>query len=236
MNIMNIFDNKEKNQPHNRRATDPKPVLRETVSYDMVNPIISTYGLCTGSKIIEMEEAGLIDITGFDPNKVNPNSYNLSLGDDLIIYKAPNDKSLLHRIEKVFNPRKYAIDCKKDNESEHITIPKEGYLLKPGVLYLGKTKEFTTCSPAANVVPMLDGRSSIGRLGIFVHITAGFGDVGFCGNWTLEIMVVHPTIIYPGMDICQISYYTIAGDPNIVYHGKYQNDKEIGTSKLHIEL
>jgi deoxycytidine triphosphate deaminase len=58
-------------------------------------------------------------------------------------------------------------------------------------------------------VPMLEGRSSTGRLGLFIHVTAGFGDIGFAGFWTLEIFCVQPVKIYPDVEICQIYYHDI---------------------------
>ncbi len=84
---------------------------------------------------------------------------------------------------------------------------------------------------------MLEGRSSIGRLGLFIHITAGFGDVGFCGYWTLEISCVHPVRIYPGVEICQIFYHIIEGDyEKYNSNGKYQNNQGIQPSFLYKEF
>ena len=154
-----------------------------------------------------------IFIDPFDPDKLNPNSYNLSLADELIVY----DDSYL--------------DMKKDNPYHKIKLTSDGFLLRPDQLYLGRTKEWTR---TYNLVPMLEGRSSVGRLGLYVHVTAGFGDVGFAGYWTLEIHCVKPIIIYPGIDICQIYYHTIEGDyePYNVSDGKYQMNEGIQTSKL----
>ena len=98
-----------------------------------------------------------IEIKPFDPSRVNPNSYNLTLSDELMVYD------------------NYELDMKKKNVGTLIKIPKEGYLLEPNKLYLGRTHEFTRTEC---FVPMLEGRSSIGRLGLFIHVTAGFGDVG----------------------------------------------------------
>lgn len=106
-------------------------------------------------------------------------------------------------------------------------------MLRPGQLYLGRTMEFTQTN---NLVPMLEGRSSIGRLGLFIHITAGFGDVGFKGYWTLEISCIHPVRIYPGVEICQIFYHTIAGDFDLYSSAKYQNNQGIQPSLLYKEF
>ena len=87
-------------------------------------------------------------------------------------------------------------------------------------------------------VPMIEGRSSIGRLGMFIHVTAGFGDVGFCGYWTLEIFVIHPLRIYAGVPICQIFYHTLHGDYDEynASHGKYQHNNGIQPSLLYREF
>lgn len=103
-------------------------------------------------------------------------------------------------------------------------------MLEPGKLYLGRTIEYTKTD---NYVPMLEGRSSTGRLGLFIHITAGFGDVGFAGYWTLEMFCVQPVIIYPGAQICQIYYHSIEGDYEPYSSGKYQNNVGIQSSQMY---
>ena len=80
---------------------------------------------------------------------------------------------------------------------------------------------------------MLEGRSSIGRLGLFIHVTAGFGDVGFSGYWTLEMFCIQPLKIYPHVEICQIFYHTIDGDYNSYESNKYQNNTKIQSSMLY---
>ena len=101
------------------------------------------------------------------------------------------------------------LDMRKANRVRRIAIPPDGLVLQPNQLYLGRTVERTETH---NLVPMIEGRSSVGRLGLFVHVTAGFGDVGFCGYWTLEMFAVQPVRIYPGVPICQIFYHDIRGD------------------------
>ncbi len=155
-----------------------------------------------------------IKIEPYLESRLNPNSYNLTLHNELLTYDCTQ------------------IDMAKDNEFNIITIPEEGYILKPNILYLARTIEYTETN---GLVPMIEGRSSIGRLGLFVHITAGFGDVGFKGYWTLELSCIQPIRIYAGVEICQIFYHTIEGlyDP---YVGKYTNNTSIQSSKLYIEL
>ena len=156
-----------------------------------------------------------IVIDPFNPAQLNPNSYNLRLHDELVVYDAP------------------VLDMRTENPVSRLRIPPEGLELEPHRLYLGRTLEYTETRGA---VPMLEGRSSIGRLGLFVHITAGFGDVGFCGYWTLEIFCVQPIRIYAGVEICQIFYHTIEGDYDSYEGGKYQNNTGIQQSMLYREF
>ncbi|WP_339338312.1 dCTP deaminase [uncultured Oceanicoccus sp.] len=152
-----------------------------------------------------------IIIEPYDKHRLNPNSYNLSLHDELLVYDEP------------------PLDMKKDNRCQQLIIPPEGLLLEPNRLYLGRTREYTETH---NLVPMLEGRSSVGRLGLFVHVTAGFGDVGFKGYWTLEIFCVQPIRIYSDVEICQVYYHTIEGNYQEYSSGKYQNNKGIQPSLL----
>ena len=153
-----------------------------------------------------------IGIDPYDPAQLNPNSYNLRLHNELLVYDAP------------------VLDMKLENKASKVTIPSTGLQLDPGRLYLGRKLERTRTD---TLVPMLEGRSSIGRLGMFVHVTAGFGDVGFNGYWTLEIFVVQPLVIYPYVEICQIYYHHIEGDYTTYQDGKYQNNDGIQPSRLY---
>jgi dCTP deaminase len=126
--------------------------------------------------------------------------------------------------------RSQQLDMKEKNEVEQLKIPQEGLILEPNRLYLGRTIEYTETK---NLVPMLEGRSSIGRLGLFVHVTAGFGDVGFRGFWTLEIFCIQPVRIYSGVEVCQIYYHTIEGEYESYSSDKYQNNNGIQPSLLY---
>ena len=163
-------------------------------------------------KEIKKEIGTGINIEPFNESQLNPNSYNLRLHEDLLVYE------------------NMELDMKKPNPTEKLVIPEEGLLLETGKLYLGRTIEHTETS---KYVPMLEGRSSIGRLGLFIHVTAGFGDVGFNGFWTLEIFCIQPIRIYAGVDICQIFYHSIQGDYDTYEGGKYQNNKGIQASMLY---
>ena len=153
-----------------------------------------------------------IIIEPFDQSRVNPNSYNLTLHNELLVYE------------------NHELDMKKLNPTKRITSPEEGLVLEPNRLYLGRTNEFTKTE---GFVPMLEGRSSTGRLGLFIHVTAGFGDVGFAGYWTLEIFCIQPIRIYPNAEICQIYYHSIEGDYEPYKSGKYQNNTDIQPSLMY---
>lgn len=153
-----------------------------------------------------------IFISDFCDSRLNPNSYNIRLHEKLLIY---DDLPL---------------DMKKPNTTREVIIPEIGMMLQPGKLYLGRTVERTETK---NLVPMLEGRSSIGRLGLFIHVTAGFGDVGFSGYWTLEMHTIHPIIIYPNVEIGQLYFLTIEGDIVEYKSGKYQNNEGVQPSLLY---
>lgn len=153
-----------------------------------------------------------IKIEPYNEKQLNPNSYNLRLHNELLVY----DEEVL--------------DMKKPNKVKRIIIPEEGLVLEPGKLYLGRTLEYTETD---KYVPMLEGRSSIGRLGLFIHVTAGFGDVGFKGYWTLEIFCVQPIRIYSGVELCQIYYHSVEGDYDQYTSGKYQNNEGVQPSLLY---
>jgi dCTP deaminase len=155
---------------------------------------------------------GNIIIEPYNERQLNPNSYNLRLHNELLVY----DEDVL--------------DMKKPNKYKSIIIPEEGLLLEPGKLYLGRTVEYTATD---NYVPMLEGRSSVGRLGLFIHVTAGFGDVGFKGFWTLEIFCVQPIRIYPRVEICQIYYHSVEGEYDKYTSGKYQGNNGVQPSLLY---
>jgi len=153
-----------------------------------------------------------IVIDPYNESQLNPNSYNLKLHNELLVYEGEY------------------LDMKAANKTKLITIPEDGLLIYPGKLYLGRTVEHTKTD---KFVPMLEGRSSIGRLGLYIHVTAGFGDVGFKGFWTLEIHCVEPIKIYPWVEICQVYYHNISGEYEEYRSGKYQDNTGIQPSLLY---
>ncbi len=161
--------------------------------------------ILTDSKILESIEKKEIVIEPFDRNCLGTNSYDVHLSKHLAVYQDD------------------ILDAKRHNKVKHIEIPSDGFVLQPGTLYLGVTQEYTETH---NSVPFLEGKSSIGRLGIDIHATAGKGDVGFCNTWTLEISCVHPVRVYEGMPIGQLIYFKIDGDI-INFYNRKSNAKYI---------
>lgn len=155
--------------------------------------------ILTDGEILEEIKQGNILIEPFDRSKLGTNSYDVHLG-----------KYLANYIDK-------ELDAKKHNKIQSFEIPSEGFLLLPGVLYLGVTLEYTETHKH---VPFLEGKSSTGRLGIDIHATAGKGDVGFCNTWTLEISVIHPVRVYAGMPIGQLIYFVVDGNVENKYNEK----------------
>lgn len=274
-------------------------------------------GMLTGTEIARQVKKGNITISPYDPKCLNPNSYNLKLHPQLLIYSRDSERanivnntinssiptciehiiseigpinseistvvekdkdlkdanhnvlatiSRINKIEKLasdkFNELSSAIDDRynelhnmikethdeinnipivggnhlppldmhKKNNTIEFEIPEEGYVLQPGVLYIGRTVEKTGTD---KFIPMINGRSSGGRLGISIHICAGFGDIGFEGTWTLEITVVEPVRIYPYEEIAQVCYFTPAGKKPKLYRGRYYNQEAATASRFH---
>ena len=170
--------------------------------------------ILSGQQIRERLDDDIV-LEPFEESRLNPNSYNLTLHNELMIYE------------------EVVLDMRKANRVRRITIPPEGYVLNQSQLYLGRTVERTETH---NLVPMIEGRSSVGRLGLFVHVTAGFGDVGFCGYWTLEMFAVQSVRVYPGVPICQIFYHEITGEITEYHSDKYQHNHDIQPSLMFKEL
>ena len=164
-------------------------------------------------KILEAIGKGDIVIEPFDRECLGTNSYDVHLGETLAVY---TDREL---------------DAKAHNRIRFFTIPPEGFLLQPATLYLGVTAEYTETHAA---VPFLEGKSSVGRLGIDIHATAGKGDVGFCNFWTLEISCVQPVRIYAGMPIGQLIYFPVEGEIEVKYNQK-KNAKYSGQINKPVE-
>lgn len=156
-----------------------------------------------------------LTIDPFDPERLNPNSYNLSLHDELLVYE------------------EVVLDSASPNRFRRIEIPTDGITLQPNILYLGRTIERTR---TVNVVPMLHPRSSLSRLGLILNPGGSIGQAGYHGTWTLEMHCVQPVRIYPGLQVCQISYHQLIGEYESCESDKYQNSIDIQPSLMHREL
>lgn len=159
--------------------------------------------MLTGSKIKELLNKDII-IKPFIEANLNPNSYDVTLGNSVAVY-----------LETVLDP-------KKVNRTKELKIPEQGMVLVPGELYIAHTNEYTE---TYNLVPTLQGKSSLARLGLSIHVTAGLGDVGFKGQWVLEITVTRPVKVYPNMKIGQLVYFETVGNTSMQYKGKYVDQK-----------
>jgi dCTP deaminase len=155
--------------------------------------------ILSDARILDEIEKGNIIIEPFKRECLGSNSYDVHLGRYLALYK---DRVL---------------DARTHNTIQEVVIPEEGYVLQPNTLYLGVTQEYTETH---SHVPFLEGKSSIGRLGIHIHATAGKGDVGFCNTWTLEITVAQAVKVYPGMPIGQLIYFEVDGNVINPYNQK----------------
>ena len=165
--------------------------------------------MLSGEEIIEAVNRRDIIIEPFNQNNVNPNSYNLTLGDELVVYTDD------------------ILDVRKENKTKTIKIPDEGYVLSPGQFYLAKTNEYTENE---KYIPEISGRSSVGRIGLNIHHAAGLGHIGYKGAWTLQISCIIPTKVYKGMQIGQIYFFPLLGSNVIKYKGKYCNNGKINVN------
>jgi dCTP deaminase len=167
--------------------------------------------ILTGPEIHRQIGLGRIIIEPYDPANINPNSYNFHLGRSIKIY----DEAVL--------------DPSRPNAFHEIEIPKSGLMLRPERLYLGHIEEQIG---SEWYVPIMRGRSSIGRLGIFINITSDLVDLGAIGRWTMQLHAVQPARIYTGMSIGQMTFWEVLGKRRL-YHGKYQGATGPGESLAH---
>ncbi len=169
--------------------------------------------ILTDKRILEEMDKGTIKIEPYNRADLGSNSYDVHLGKTLAVY-----------VDEV-------LDAKKHNKIEYFDIPDDGFVLEPHKFYLGVTLEYTETHAH---VPFLEGKSSTGRLGIDIHATAGKGDVGFCGNWTLEISCKQPVRVYHGMPIGQLIYFPVEGEIEVKYNQK-SNAKYSGQPNMPVE-
>lgn len=172
--------------------------------------------ILSDSRVLEEMGKGNIVILPFYEDCLGSNSYDIHLSKYIAIYEHETLSSIDNT--KIFQKHSNGhsdipeltlpLDAAKENKVVSYEIPPEGVVLNPGVLYLASTEEYTE---TFGCVPFLDGKSSSGRLGIFIHATAGRGDSGFKGHWTMEISVVEQVRVYAGMPIGQLIYFEVSG-------------------------
>ena len=168
--------------------------------------------ILSGEEIKKHIDTGQITIKPFNQEQLGPNSYDMRLHNELLVYE--------HK----------KLDMKKNNPFKRITIPENGLELEPGRLYLARTEEYCATD---HFVPMLEGRSSVGRLGLNIHVTAGFGNIGSSGYWTLELACVQPLVIYPHLAIAQVYFLTMQGEKKLYPEkNKYRDAQDIQPSLL----
>jgi dCTP deaminase len=170
--------------------------------------------ILSGEEIRRLHGSEIV-IDPFDPGRINPNSYNLTLHDELLVYE------------------EVVLDVAAPNRYARLNIPAEGLTLHPGQLYLGRSVERTE---TRRLVPRIQGRSSLARLGLLICPGGSLGSVGYCGTWTLEMFVVQPVKIYPFMQVCQIYFHELCGEIGEYAEGKYHNSSEIQTSQMYREF
>lgn len=169
--------------------------------------------ILTGQRIKEELEQGKIIISPFQEENITTNSYDVSLGNELLAYTSD------------------VLDPLQKPEVRRILIPKNGYLLPKGSFHLGATEQIIG---STEYVPILHARSGTARCGLFVHITADLVDIGFIGNLTLQLYATLPIRVYPGQKIGQVSFWRTCGEIRL-YEGKYQNSRGPQASKTYLD-
>ena len=159
--------------------------------------------ILTGEEIAHQLETSRIVIEPFAKGQVNPNSYDFRLGETLLRYAVVE------------------LDASRQNAVEEVRIPDTGFRLEPDRIYLGHTLEVMG---SAHYVPIIRAKSSIARLGLFIHVTADLIDIGSINQWTLQLHAVQPVILYPRMLIGQVTFWVPQGQISL-YEGKYQGSR-----------
>jgi dCTP deaminase len=170
--------------------------------------------ILTGSEILKQYQLGRITIDPFDESQLNPNSYNFRLGNRIKTYRAD------------------ILDVRQKLEVDEHLVGDDGFVLRPGRVYLGHTEEVMGSD---HYVPILRGRSSTARLGLFVHVTADLIDIGSHNQWTLQLVAAQPVLVLPRMLIGQVTFWTVAGEI-VLYNGKYQGSRGPWESQIYKDL
>jgi deoxycytidine triphosphate deaminase len=170
--------------------------------------------ILTGREIEREWANRRITIEPFEPEQVNPNSYNFRLGKTLRVY------------------RTMPLDVRNPNAFDEVEIPDDGYVLEPGRLYLAHTIEVLGSDHYA---PTFAARSSVARLGVFINLSASLGDIGYKGQWTLQLYTMNRVRVYPGINIGQMMWWRPHGEI-VLYDGKYQGASGPRSSDIHVDF
>lgn len=197
-----------------------------------------------GSTIINEVKNGRILIEPFHEENVGPNSVDVTLSNTLLTYVSCTIEKDENDVNHVVKTDNYwgdgFLDMAADNVVFELDIPEDGLVLSPGILYLGSTNEK---AGSDYFVSMYEGRSSMARLGLQSHLSAGFGDINFKSNWTLEITTIHPLKIYPNVRIGQVYFHEVneaERDKLFLsgreYNGKYTDQPGPQKSKSYLDF
>lgn len=180
-------------------------------------------------KTIKKEiENGNIIIEPFIEKHLNPNSIDLTLNGK---YSMPDWNNMPP------TPHGSYLDCKDKDHNKWIEkdMPEDGMILQPNQLYIYHCNE--RIGVKKNIRATVMGKSSLGRLGLFIHVTAGFVDTGFEGSLVLEMVATVPVKIYPNQKICQLEFVRVEGEVEESYDqkegSKYMNQTGSQTSLMH---
>jgi dCTP deaminase len=206
------------------------------------------------SEILKGMDCGDLTIDPFNIEHLNPNSVDLTLHPDFKVYDTVvhTVTDMAHLPKDIFEQKLYTynmvgdrdvwlyhdpLDVKKDNPVLEFKIPDYGYILSPGQVYLYACNERIGTHPKAGLRAKVEGKSSLGRLGLFIHVTAGFIDTGFAGSLVLELVATRPIRVYPDMKICQLEFTKVFGEVLEPYGAKkgskYMNQKGVQQSRMH---
>ncbi|WP_424217020.1 dCTP deaminase (plasmid) [Streptomyces sp. BI20] len=172
--------------------------------------------ILTGPAIAHAQATGALTIDPYDPARVSPNAYDWRLGNTLRVCAS-------------------ALDAAAPTPYTEVTIPADGYILRPGTLYLGHTLERTASSVYAQ---FLNGDHATGSLGIWVHVSAPLGHQGHAIPWTLEIRATTPVRVHAGQTFGKLVFFHAHGAPADYQRLglKYRTSTSVETSRLHEEL
>jgi dCTP deaminase len=146
--------------------------------------------ILTGPEILEQHKIGRIRIDPFRPDQISPNSYDFRLGDVLEVYEQEE------------------LDSRADNPRKIIRIPDDGIVLSTDRVYLAQTQEQIGSD---YFVPMIHARSSVARMGLFIHVTCDVIELGSHDRSILQLHAVQPVRIFKGMRIGQVTFWSVTG-------------------------